>query len=88
MAEWVRDGLASGHYLGGEHLCPVQDATLVRRRGGELLINDGAYADLPEWVSGLVFIDGEWDEAVDYLSRCPMARSGIAELREFWRDFA
>ncbi|MFE9782207.1 YciI family protein [Streptomyces sp. NPDC005775] len=88
VAEWVRDGLASGHYLGGEHLCSVQDATLVRRRGGELLITDGAYADLPEWVSGLVFIDGEWDEAVDYLSRCPMARSGVAELREFWTDFS
>jgi hypothetical protein len=36
VAEWVRDGLASGRYLGGEHLRPVQDATLVRRRGGEL----------------------------------------------------
>ncbi|MDQ0777427.1 hypothetical protein QF026_005893 [Streptomyces aurantiacus] len=88
VAEWVREGLASGRYLGGEHLSPVQDATLVRRRGGELLITDGAYTDVPEWVTGVVFIDGEWDEAIDYLSRCPMARSGLAELREFWTDFS
>jgi hypothetical protein len=88
VAEWVREGLASGRYLGGQHLSPVQDATLVRRRGGELLITDGAYTDVPEWVTGVVFIDGEWDEAIDYLSRCPMARSGIAELREFWTDFS
>ncbi|MFJ8748809.1 YciI family protein [Streptomyces sp. NPDC102441] len=88
VAEWVREGLASGRYLGGEHLRPVQDATLVRRRGGELLVTDGAYADVLEWVTGIVFIDGEWEEAIDYLSRCPMARSGIAELREFWTDFS
>lgn len=86
VGAWVRDGLASGRYLGGEHLRPVEDATLVRRRGGDLLITDGAYTDVPEWVSGIVFIDGDWQEAIDYLSRCPMARSGIAELREFWTD--
>ncbi|MFJ1901487.1 MULTISPECIES: YciI family protein [unclassified Streptomyces] len=86
VAEWVRDGLASGRYLGGEHLRPVQDATLVRRREGELLITDGAYTDGPERVSGIVFVDGEWEEAIRYLARCPMARSGSVELREFWRD--
>lgn len=88
VAEWVREGLASGRYLGGEHLRPVQDATLVRRRGGELLISDGAYTDVPEWVTGIVFVDGDRQQAVDYLARSPMARSGITELREFWRDFA
>ena len=88
VAEWVRDGLASGRYLGGWHLRPVQDATLVRRRGGELLVTDGAYVDVPEWVSGIVFIDGVGEEAIDYLSRCPMARSGLVELREFWTDFS
>ncbi|MEU5417342.1 YciI family protein [Streptomyces clavifer] len=88
LAEWVRDGVASGRYLGGEHLRPVEDATLVRRRGGELLLTGGAYTDVPEWVSGIVFIDGDWQQAINYLSRCPMVRSGIAELREFWRDFS
>ncbi|MGP3752301.1 YciI family protein [Streptomyces sp. IBSNAI001] len=88
VAEWVREGLAGGRYLGGEHLSPLQEATLVRRRGGELLVSDGAYADVPEWVTGVVFIDGEWEEAIDYLARCPMARSGIAELREFWTDLS
>ncbi|WNI28281.1 YciI family protein [Streptomyces sp. ITFR-6] len=88
VADWVRDGLASGRYLAGEHLRPVQDATLVRRREGELLITDGAYTDGPEQVSGIVFVDGEWEEAVRYLARCPMARSGSVELREFWSDFS
>ncbi|MFH9468901.1 YciI family protein [Streptomyces clavifer] len=88
VAEWVRDGLASGRYLGGEHLRPVEDATLVRRRKGKLLITDGAYTDVPERVSGIVFIDGDWHEAIDYLARCPMARSGFVELREFRRDFS
>ncbi|NEC65789.1 YciI family protein [Streptomyces sp. SID9727] len=87
VAAWIQDGLASGRYLGGEHLSPVGDATLVRRRGGELLITDGGYADVPEWVTGIVFVDGDREQALEYLGRCPMARSGLAELREFWRDF-
>ncbi|MFJ9058121.1 YciI family protein [Streptomyces sp. NPDC102409] len=88
VADWVRDGLASGRCLGGQHLRPVEDATLVRRRGGKLLVTHGAYTDVPEWVSGIVFVDGDWQEAINYLSRCPMARSGIAELREFWTDLS
>ncbi|MEU9593821.1 YciI family protein [Streptomyces sp. NPDC048219] len=88
VAEWVRDGLASGRYLGGEHLRDVENATLVRRRGGKLLITDGAYTDVPERVTGIAFVDGLWDEAIDYLSRSPMARSGLVELREFWTDFS
>ncbi|MCX4448952.1 YciI family protein [Streptomyces sp. NPDC087866] len=86
VAAWVRDGLASGRYLGGEHLSPVEDATLVRRRGGELLITDGGYADVAEWVTGIVFVDGDRDQALEYVGRCPMARSGLVELREFWGD--
>ncbi|RKE23470.1 YciI family protein [Streptomyces sp. TLI_171] len=88
VAAWVRDGLARGRYLGGEHLRPVHDATLVRRRNGEVLITDEAYTDVPQWVTGLVFVDGERQEVIDYLARSPMARAGIAELREFWTDFA
>ncbi|MFK0099337.1 YciI family protein [Streptomyces sp. NPDC091040] len=87
VAAWVRDGLASGRYLGGEHLSPVEDATLVRRRGGELLLTEGGYADVAEWVTGIVFVDGDREQALEYVGRCPMARSGIVELREFWRDF-
>lgn len=86
-AEWVREGLASGRYLGGEHLRPVEDATLVRRRGGELLITDGAYTQVPEWVAGLAFVDGDREQVLEYVRRCPMARTGVVELREFWEDF-
>ncbi|MFC8451430.1 YciI family protein [Kitasatospora sp. NPDC057223] len=88
VAEWVAEGLDSGRYLGGLALRPVEDATLVRRRAGELLITDGPYTDVPQWVSGIVFVDGDRQEVVDYLARSPMARSGAAEVREFWRDFS
>ena len=84
VAAWIREGLASGRYLGGHHLKPVDDATLVRRRGGELLVTDGAHTDVPESVTGIAFLDGDWDDVLEYLSRSPMARSGLAELREFW----
>lgn len=86
VAAWVRDGKASGRYLGGEHLAPVEDATTVRVRGGELRLTPGGHVEEQEWVTGLVFLDGDRDEVTAYLANSPMSRTGIAELREFWTD--
>ena len=87
VAAWVIDGKASGRYLGGERLRPVEDATTVRVRGGELQLTPSGHTGVPAWVSGLVFLDGEWDEVTEYLARSPLARSSVAELREFWTDW-
>lgn len=84
VVAWVLDGKASGRYLGGEQLTTVENATTVRVRSGELQLTPGGYADVPEWVSGFAFLDGNRDEAAEYLARAPMSRSGMAELREFW----
>ncbi|MGC4243566.1 MAG: hypothetical protein QM686_15055, partial [Herbaspirillum sp.] len=84
VAAWVLEGKASGRYLGGEHLATVDAATTVRVRGGELQLTPGGYADVPQWVSGFVFLDGDLDEVTEYLARSPMSREGMAELREFW----
>lgn len=62
------------------------DATLVRKRGGELLVTDGPYAEVEEWVAGVGFFDGEWDEVIDLLGHSTLARIGCVELREFWRE--
>lgn len=86
VTAWMVDGKASGRYLGGQHLRPVEDATTVRVRGGELQLTPRGLARAPEWVSGLVFLDGDWDEATEYLARSPLARSSVVELREFWTD--
>lgn len=87
VAEWTRAGIASGAYHAGLRLASVETATLVRRRDGELLVTDGPYTEVAEWVTGVAFIDGEWDEALAYLATAPMAHSGLVELREFWTDF-
>ena len=84
VAAWVLEGKASGRYLGGEHLATIDAATTVRVRGGELQLTPGGYAAVPQWVSGFVFLDGDWGEVSDYLAVSPMVRAGMVELREFW----
>ncbi len=86
IADWVMQGIENGLNHGGERLRPVEDATLVRIRGGEVLVTDGPYAEVAEWVNGVGFIDGDWQQAIEYVSAAPMARFGQVELREFWTD--
>jgi hypothetical protein len=41
VEDWVDKHDASGVRIIGERLRPPEDATTVRRRGGELLVTDG-----------------------------------------------
>ena len=69
----------------GDRLRPVEDATTVRVRSGELLVTDGPFAESREWIAGFDILDCEdLDEAIEIASRHPMARMGRLELRPFW----
>lgn len=69
----------------GHRLQPVEDATTVRKRDGELLVIDGPFTESKEWVVGFDILDcANLDEAIDYASRHPMARLGRIEIRPFW----
>lgn len=81
VAQWVRDGLTSRRLVAYAPLTPAESATVVRIRGGELVVTDGTSSA----VTGVAFVDGEWDEALDYVAGAPLLPSGGAELREFLR---
>ena len=85
IGDWVADVDARGVHVFGERLRPVQDATLVRVRDGELLVTDGPFTESKEWIAGFDVLDcGDLDEAIEIASRHPMARFGRIELRPMW----
>ena len=61
---------------------PIEDATTVRVRNGEVLVIDGPYTESKEWIVGYDLLECEdLDQAIDYVSRHPMAHHGRIEIR-------
>jgi hypothetical protein len=80
--EWVAEGDRRGIRLRGDALRPLSDATTVRVRGGQLLVTDGPYTESKEWIVGYDILECEdLDQAIDYVSRHPMAHHGRVEIR-------
>lgn len=80
--EWLAEGERRGIRIRGDVLCPIQDATTVRVRDGEALLTDGPFTESKEWIAGYDLLECEdLDQAVDYVSRHPMARRGRIEIR-------
>ena len=82
VEEWVAEGQRRGIRLSGDVLRPREDATTVRVRGGQVLVTDGPYTESKEWIVGYDLLECEdLDQAIDYVSRHPMARRGRIEIR-------
>ena len=85
MADWAKEADERGIHVTGNRLRPLEDATLVRRRGGELLVTDGPFAEGRELILGFDVLECDSiDEAIEFASRCPMARFGQIEVRAAW----
>ncbi len=85
VGDWVADLQSRGVYRHGDRLRPPEDATLVRSRGGEVLVTDGPFTESKEWIAGYDVIECvDMDEAVEIASRHPMARFGRIEVRAAW----
>jgi hypothetical protein len=82
---WVEESDRLGIRREGNRLQPVEDATTVRMRAGELFVTDGPFTESKEWIVGFDIIECDnLDIAIDYASRHPMARLGRIEIRPFW----
>jgi hypothetical protein len=82
IEEWVDEGSRRGIRKQGDQLHPPSDATLVRVRKGEVLVTDGPFTESKEWIAGYDLIEcADLDQAIDYVSRHPMARFGRIEIR-------
>jgi hypothetical protein len=79
---WVEEGERRGIRLRGDVLRPRDDATTVRVRDGQVLVTDGPYTESKEWIVGYDVLEcDDLDQAIDYVSRHPMARRGRIEIR-------
>jgi hypothetical protein len=82
---WVDEADRSGIRVTGCRLRPVEDATTIRVRGGEVLITDGPFTESREWVAGFDILEAaDLDTAIALMAKHPMARFGRIEVRPFW----
>jgi hypothetical protein len=80
---WVKEMDDRGVRLEG-HPLPVDDATTVRIRQGDVLISDGPFAETKEQMVGYDLLEcANLDEAIEVASKHPLARRGAMELRPF-----
>lgn len=85
IEEWFAYVSGKGAWVAGDRLRPVEDATTVRVRSGELLVTDGPFTESKEWIAGFDILEcADLDEAIDIASRHPQAYGGKIELRPFW----
>ena len=85
IADWVREGIERGFVVRGDRLRPVAETKTVRTAGGGTLVTDGPFAEVTELIAGYDVLEcADLDEAIDYVSRHPMARFGAIELRPVW----
>ena len=82
IEEWVAEGERRGIRIRGDALRPLDDATTMRVRGGQVLVTDGPYTESKEWIVGYDLLECEdLDQAIDYVTRHPMAYRGRIEIR-------
>jgi hypothetical protein len=86
------DGFAEMHELAGKladerrlrrgaPLAPIEQAAMVRVRGGKALVSDGPFAEAKEVVGGFWIVDvADREEAIAIARRAPHARYGTVEV--------
>ena len=82
VGAWIDDVQGRGLRLIGGPLGPTSASTVVRERGGELLVTDGPFAESREWIGGFDVLEcRDFDEAVRAARQHPMVGLGTIELR-------
>jgi len=77
-----------GRCVASEALQPVQTATTVRVRNGQVSVTDGPFAETKEQLAGFYLVDArDLNEAIQIASKIPPARVGSIEVRPI-RDLA
>jgi len=68
-----------------QRLQPTSTATKVSKRGGDLVVADGPFAETREQIAGFYVIECEdLDEAIEIAARNPAAEFGTVEVRPCW----
>jgi hypothetical protein len=72
----------AGKLLAAEPLHPVDTATTVRVRNGQLSVTDGPFAETKEQLAGFYLVEArDLNEAIQIAAKIPPARTGSIEVR-------
>lgn len=72
----------SGHHIVSSALQPVQTATTIRVRNGQLSITDGPFAETREQLGGFYLIEAtDLNDAIRVVAKTPLASLGCIEIR-------
>ena len=72
----------NGHFVRGEALQSVRNATTLRWRNGKVAVTDGPFAETKEQLAGFYLIEArDLNDAIQVASKIPPAREGSIEVR-------
>lgn len=72
----------NGHFLGGEALQSVRNATTLRWRNGKVIVTDGPFAETKEQLGGLFVLEArDLNHAIQLMSKHPGVKAGPFEIR-------
>jgi hypothetical protein len=72
----------AGVLISAEVLAPSSATTTISRKSGDLMIQDGPFADTKEQLGGTFVIEvADLDAAIAWAERAPSARYGDVEIR-------
>ncbi len=82
MLAWRKELESAGVFRTSMRLAGVDAATSLRRKGDDVLVTDGPFAETKEILGGLVVVEcADLDEALGWARRCPIVRIGTVEVR-------
>jgi len=81
-ASYAQNLSDSRRLIAGEPLHPVDTATTVRVRNGQVQLYDGPFAETKELLAGFYLVDAkDLNEAIQIASGIPPAKHGSIEVR-------
>jgi hypothetical protein len=82
---WVKQTDDKGQRLFGDQLEGRDQAKTVRKKGDQVLVTDGPFAETKEQIAGFDILEcDDLDEALEVAAAHPMAKFGMLEVRPFW----
>jgi hypothetical protein len=87
LTTWLNETIAANVNMAGDPVRSTEDAITVKVRGGQLIVTDGPFADVKEWVSGYDVLQcASLDEAVRWAGKHPSSWFGPSEVRALVGD--
>jgi hypothetical protein len=82
---WVNEMDGRRARLFGSQLEGPERARTVRRKGAQVMVTDGPFAETKEQIAGFDVLEcADLDEALEVAAKHPMAKFGMLEVRPFW----